>query len=216
VGNITMTGVQVGSFGIQTTGTSTIGTGIAVRNDFSGNIANCTGMTVTSALSSVGNVVSIVQNAAANHNTNFRSSSEYYFLNNTDDVAQNKLGSLLRYTEFNYGNNSNVGNITISKNNGQVQQITPSGTITGITYADFVASASDGTNTDQQADTVTLIITQSNTPFSVAMPTGAAYKYAAGITTVPATANSVSMISVTAVNISGVTTYLTTISPGFV
>ena len=216
VGNIAMTGAQAVSFGVSTTGTSTIGTAVGVRNDFSGNISNCTSLTSTSSLSAVGNVVSIVQNAAANHNTNFRSSTEYYFLNNTDDVAQNKLGSLRRYTEFNFGTGGNIGNITVNKFDGQVQQITPGGTIDSITYSGFVPDASDGTNTDQQADTVTLIIAQSNTPFSVTMPTGAAYKYAAGITTVSATANSVSMISITCVNINGVTTYLTTISPAFI
>ena len=146
----------------------------------------------------------------------YRGAANYYFLKNDDNAAQSQMGSLRSYTEFNYGNNTANGGITISKNNGQVQQITPTGAITSITYADFVPSASDGTNTDQQADTVTLIIAQSATPYAVSMPVGADYKYSGGGNTVSLTANSVTMISITAVNISGTTTYLTTISPEFV
>ena len=146
----------------------------------------------------------------------YRGAANYYFLKNDDNAAQSQMGSLRSYTEFNYGNNTANGGITISKNNGQVQQITPTGAITSITYADFVPSASDGTNTDQQADTVTLIIAQSATPYAVSMPVGADYKYSGGGNVVSLTANSVTMISITAVNISGTTTYLTTISPEFV
>jgi hypothetical protein len=79
-----------------------------------------------------------------------------------------------------------------------------------------VVTASDGTNNDPQVDTVTLIVEQGATPYTITMPTGAAFKYAGGANSVPSTANTVVMISVTAANVAGTTTYLTTISPGFV
>jgi hypothetical protein len=140
----------------------------------------------------------------------------YWFLKNDDDVATNKMGSLKQYHEFNYVGAGTTGNVTISKANGQVQQITPSGNITIDGYSNFVSSASNGSTTIEQSDTVTLIIAQGATPYDVTMPSGATYKYAGNITAVGNTASSVTMISVTAVRISGTTTYLTTISPEFV
>jgi hypothetical protein len=140
----------------------------------------------------------------------------YWFLKNDDDVAINKMGSLKQYHEFNYTGASTSGSITISKANGQVQQITPSGNITIDGYSNFVSSASNGSATIEQADTVTLIIAQGATPYDVTMPSGATYKYSGNTTTVGNTASSVTMISITAVRISGTTTYLTTISPEFV
>jgi hypothetical protein len=146
----------------------------------------------------------------------FRQANDYFFLNNADDAAQVRLGSLQRYHEFNYTSGNTSGNITIDKNNAQVQTIVPTGNITIDGYSNVVTSASDSVNTDQQVDTLTLIIAQGATPYTVTMPTGATYKYADGGNTVGATANAVTMISVTAVNIGGTTNYLTTISPEFV
>jgi hypothetical protein len=140
----------------------------------------------------------------------------YWFLKNDDDVAINKMGSLKQYHEFNYTGSSTSGSVTIDKTNGQVQQITPTGNITVSGYSNFVSSASNGAATIEQADTVTLIIAQGSTPYTVTMPTGSTYKYSGNISTVGATANAVTMISVSAVRISGTTTYLTTISPEFV
>jgi hypothetical protein len=126
------------------------------------------------------------------------------------------MGSLKQYHEFNYTGAATTGSVTISKTNGQVQQITPTGDITIAGYSNFVSSATNGATTYDQADTVTLIIAQGATPYNVTMPTGATYKYAGNTTTVGNTASSVTMISITAVRISGTTTYLTTISPEFV
>ena len=154
--------------------------------------------------------------AGLSHTANSRAATNYYFLRNDDAAAQNKLGSLREYHEFKY-EPATSGTVDINKANGQIQSITPTGNITIGSYTNFVASASDGTNTDQQIDTVTLIIAQGATPYAVTMPTGNAFiKYASNVTTVGSTANSVTMISITATTISGSTVYLTAITPEFV
>jgi hypothetical protein len=81
-----------------------------------------------------------------------------------------------------------------------------------------VTTANDGTNNDSQTDTVTLIIEQGATPYTVTVPTGnAAIKYAGNVTTVSSVANTTTMIAITAYRTAANTTgYLTTISPGFV
>ena len=81
-----------------------------------------------------------------------------------------------------------------------------------------MTNANDGTNNDPQTDTVTLIIQQGATPYTITMPTGnAAIKYANGISTIGTGANEVILVSISAVrNIAANTAvYLTTISPGF-
>jgi hypothetical protein len=81
----------------------------------------------------------------------------------------------------------------------------------------MVSSLSDGVNTDEEVDTVTIIFNQGATGgYSVALPSGSTYKYAGGVNTVATTANSVTLVAVTTTRISGTTTYLTTVSPGFV
>jgi hypothetical protein len=146
-----------------------------------------------------------------------RSATNYYFLRNDDTLAQNKLGSLRLFHEYQYDNTSSAGTLTVDKNNGQVQSVVLSEAITTVTFSNFVTSASDGTTTDYQTDTVTLILRQGATPYAVTMPTGSAYRYAAGTTTVGATANTTTMISVTANydSISAADQYLITISPEF-
>jgi hypothetical protein len=154
--------------------------------------------------------------AGLSQSANSRAATNYYFLRNDDAAAQNKLGSLREYHEFKY-EPATSGTVDINKANGQIQSITPTGNITIGSYTNFVASASDGTNTDQQIDTVTLIIAQGATPYAVTMPTGnAQIKYASNVTTVGSTANAVTMISITATTISGNTVYLTAITPEFV
>jgi hypothetical protein len=146
----------------------------------------------------------------------FRGATNYFFLKNDDDVAQSQVGSLRAFHEFNYGSNSTSGSITINKANGQTQQITPTGALTITGFSNFVTSASDGTNTDEQADTVTLIISQpAGSGYAVNLPTGSTFKYAGGANTVGTTAESVTMISITGIRIGGTTTYLITVSPEF-
>jgi len=146
-----------------------------------------------------------------------RAAATYYFLKNDDSAAQAQIGSLRSYSEFNYTNTVTSGAVTIDKTNAQVQQVNLTGNVTSLTYSNFVSSASDGTNTDEQADTVTIIFNQGATGgYSVTFPSGSAYKYAGGTNTLSATtANSVTLVAITAIRISGTTTYLTTISPAF-
>jgi hypothetical protein len=109
--------------------------------------------------------------------------------------------------------------LTIDKNNGQVQQIDLTGNVTGLTFSNFVTSASDSVNTDYQVDTVTLIFNQGATGgYGVTFPAASStVKYANGANTLASVAaNSVTLASISAANIGGATTYLITISPGFV
>jgi hypothetical protein len=153
-----------------------------------------------------------------NINNSMRASAEYYFLYNEDDVAQVRLGSLRRYTEYRANITSSSGNLTIDKNTAQVQYLTPTEAVTNVSFTNFVTNANDGTNNDTQTDTVTLIVQQGATPYSITMPSGSEYKYAGNVRTVGNTANSVTMISTTGTkNVSGDTDlYLITISPEFV
>ena len=152
-----------------------------------------------------------------NSNT-FRAATNYYFLKNEDSVARNQMGSLETYTEYSALNGSTSGTIDVNKNNGQVQQINLTGNAT-LTLSNFVTTASDGTNTDPQADTVTVIINQGGTGgYGVTFPTpSSTIKYAGNVTSLQSTAaNSVSMVSITGVYMNSNPTYLITISPGFV
>jgi hypothetical protein len=156
-----------------------------------------------------------------------RAANRYYFLYNEDDVAQTRLGSLRTYHEY-QGNLSQVG-ATLSINPsgqtgatgtlGQVGYFTPNANVTTVTFAGFTTTASDGTNNDAQVCTYTLIIEQGSTPYGITMPTGnTAIKYAGNVTTVGATANATTMISISAVRssyVSGNTLYLVSISPEF-
>jgi hypothetical protein len=144
-----------------------------------------------------------------------RAAAKYYFLMNEDDVAQVQLGSVRRYHEFETPATT-TGSFALDKNEAQVHSIVPTGNCTITGYSNMVVSASDGTNNDAQVDTLTVIVKQGATPYTVTLPTGSAYKYAGGVSTVGATANAVTLISVTAANVAGTTTYLTTVSPEFV
>jgi hypothetical protein len=150
--------------------------------------------------------------------TTARSAANYYFLRNDDPVAQTQLGSLRSYNEFNYVSPTTSGALTVDKINAQVQQVNLTGNITGITYANLVTSLSDGVNTDEELDTVTLIFNQGATGgFGVTFPSGSTYKYSGAVTALTSTAaNSVSVVQVQAVRIGGTATYLTTINPAFV
>jgi hypothetical protein len=146
-----------------------------------------------------------------------RAATNYYFLRNDDDVAQVKLGSLRSYNEFQYAT-ATSGTVNIDKTNAQVQFLNPTANVTIGDLQNFVTTANDGTNNDTQTDTVTLIIQQGATPYTVALPTGnASIKYAGGISTVGTTANAVTMVNITAFrSAANATLYLTTVSSEFV
>ena len=148
-----------------------------------------------------------------------RMSTSYYAFRNDDDLAMTKLGSLSQFHEYSYGNNSTTGSITINKTNGQVQYIPLTGSLTISGFSNFVTSVTrPNASINYQTDTVTLILNQGATGgYSVTLPTGANYKYAGGANTVGATANAVTMISVTGFynTATSATNYLLTISPEF-
>jgi len=150
---------------------------------------------------------------------NFRSAARYFFIRNDDDVAQVKLGSLRNYHEFLGNATQSTSSITINPRSApgaQVVRTTPTEAITSVTFSGFITSASDGTNTDFQTDTMTWIIQQGATPYAVTLPTGnAAIKYAGGVSTVGTTANAVTMCAITAYDNGGTTNYLVTVSPEF-
>jgi hypothetical protein len=146
-----------------------------------------------------------------------RTATNYYAFRNDDPVAQVQLGSLRNYHEYQYST-ATTGTVNIDKNNAQIQFIAPTANVTIGEFQNFVTNAIDGTNNDAQTDTVTLVIQQGATPYTVTMPTGnASIKYVGNATTVGTTANSVTMISITAIRSSAnAALYLTTVSPEFV
>jgi hypothetical protein len=147
-----------------------------------------------------------------------RQANRYYFLRNDDDLAQNKLGSLRLFHEYRYDNSSSSGTLTVNKQNGQVQYIDVTEDISTITFSNFVVSATDGTTTDYQMDTVTLVFRQDATGRTITMPTGSQYKYAGGVNVMGTTPNAVQMISVSGIYnaTTAATEYLITISPEFI
>jgi hypothetical protein len=153
----------------------------------------------------------------------YRGAGEYYFLRNDDDAAAVKLGSLVSYSEGVSGIHYEAsGNIVIDKNDGQVQEIYPTGNITITGFDNFVTSTIrglPGSEIDKgQTDTVTLIVYGSES-YTVTLPeTGGDVKYAGGVSTLPPTTaeGSIVMISITAVvGWDSDQNFLVTISPEF-
>ena len=145
-----------------------------------------------------------------------RAATNYYAFRNDDNVAQVQLGSLRSYNEFQYST-ATSGTVNINKTNAQVQFLNPTANVTIGDLQNFVTTANDGTNNDSQTDTVTLIIQQGATPYTVTMPTGnASIKYAGGISTIGATANAVTMVSISAIrSAANATLYLASVSSEF-
>jgi hypothetical protein len=148
-----------------------------------------------------------------------RNSTNYYSFRSDDDLAKSRLGMLERFHELNANTANTTGTVDISKNNGQVQTIYPTGNVTIGTLSNFVTRVQQPNGTQvNTADTVTLVIHQGATPYTVTMPTGnAQIRYASGISTVGATANTTSMISITGTYNyqTSANQYLITISPEF-
>jgi hypothetical protein len=144
--------------------------------------------------------------------------ANYYFLRNDDDIAQIKLGSLRTFHEYRYVATSSSGSLTIDKANAQVQSVALTENITSVTFSNFVRATTAGSTTRQSVDTVTVIFRQDATGRTVTLPTGAGYRYAAGNSTVSTVANSVTMVSITAITDAAGTgvEYLITVSPEFV
>ena len=228
LGNVTLTG-GAATFGQHFIyAGSNVGNagGVLAQISAAGNVTsgvgfqiNYSGTPSTTPTNTIGYYMPGIFNRFGSTNSNgFRQATNYYFLQNDDDVAQNQLGSLRAYHTFQYTGGNTSGTWNISKTNGQVQAVSATGNINIGNYSEFVTTANDGTNNDSQTDTVTLIIEQGATPYTVTVPTGnAAIKYAGNVTTVSSVANTTTMIAITAYRTAANTTgYLTTISPGFV
>jgi hypothetical protein len=149
--------------------------------------------------------------------------ANYWNIYNEDNANKNRLGALTQYQESSYSLSSSAGAVVVNKANSQVQYYTVSEAAT-MSFTGFITVANIPTGggvptavNRYQTDTVTVIVQQDATGRTITMPSGAAYKYAGGTTTVPATANAISMISITAYYDPGTsaTAYLTTISPAF-
>jgi len=211
---------------------STVGNAFVFLSQVFGNNAGGGSPTITNSIGFAsyapnnvtahsGNVITVYNPGTTNtmgitQSNLYRRAPGYYFLKNEDDVAQNQLGSLLQYHEYRANTASTTGTVDINKSLGQVQYLVPTGNVTIGSFQNFVTSASDSVNTDWQADTVTLAIAQSATPYTITMPTGnTQIKYAGGTSTVANTANAVTLITTTAMNIAGTTTYLVSISSEF-
>ena len=129
----------------------------------------------------------------------YRAAPNYYAFYNADNVAQMQLGSIRACHEFQFTGNTS-GTADVNKNNGQVQYIAPTANVTIGDFQNFVTTASNSVSNLSQTDTVTLIIQQGATPYTVTMPTGnASIKYLGGTTTVGSTANAVSIVTIKAV-----------------
>jgi len=225
VGNTTVTAAAASLASMNINAGSSVRTGIGTYSLMipTGNIGNAIGtvaaFTGTTSGAYTGNVYAIYHPGSTNDfgfaTSNIaRSATNYYFLRNDDNVAQTKLGSMRLSHEYRY-DTATTGSITIDKNNGQTQYIALTGNVTISGFSNFVVSASDGTTTDYQFDTVTLVFRNDSTGRTITMPTGATYKYAGGLSTFGTTANAVQMASVTAWDDSGTTRYLITLSLEF-
>jgi hypothetical protein len=142
--------------------------------------------------------------------------ADYYGIRIDSNLAKQKLGSINTFHQTNLATSAS-GNITINKNNGQFQtlNITADTTIDGFANVVTTANTTVQTTVSYQSDTITLVIRQSSTGNTVTMPTGAAYKYTSGSSTITSTANAVQLV--TAIAVYNTTTaaneYLIDISP---
>lgn len=148
-----------------------------------------------------------------------RQATNYHAFRNDDDLAKSRLGSLERFHEFTSNVTISSGNITVDKTAGQVQQVYMTSNVGNITFTNFVTRTQKPDTTQvNQTDTVTLIVQQGATPYTLTLPTGNAnIRYAGGVSTVPSTANTTVLISVTGVYNYNTTSvnYLVTVSPEF-
>jgi hypothetical protein len=178
-----------------------------------GNIGNAYGMVLQNAgFVQPGKVAMInLQNSSGNGwGQGSTLPAQYYFLENTDTRSKSAVGPIESYYDRPYTFTTTTGTATLDWSNGTSQYLKPTGNVT-LDFANAVVSSNGNL-----FHTVTLVIEQGATPYTITLPTASAtIKYAAGISTIPATANAVIMLTSTAANINGSTTYLTTISPEF-
>jgi filamentous hemagglutinin len=231
LGNTTVSHATINGGALQLAGASNVGNAYGVYNlvgnvfgtTTTGTYGNIIGYStsMTPPVAPTGNVYGFFHgsNVGAHNiqtNNSVRQAPQYYAFYNQDDHAHVQAGSLRAYHEYR-GDLATTGTVDINKVNGQTQYIRPTGNVTIGSFTNFVTETTDGSTFDQQIDTVTLVIAQGATPYTITMPPGnAAIKYAGNVSTVANTANAVTMISISAANIASTKTYMVTISPEFV
>jgi hypothetical protein len=137
--------------------------------------------------------------------------TNYYFLNNTDIRSESIVGPIRQYQDKTYLEATGSGTVAVDWDNGTSQVINLAGDMT-LTFQDPTV----GTTNQRLIHTVTLVIYQDATGRSVTLPTASTtYRYAGGTSTVGTTANAVTMITISAIRVSGATQYLITVSPEF-
>jgi hypothetical protein len=137
--------------------------------------------------------------------------TNYYFLNNTDVRSESIVGPIRQYQDKTYLEATGSGTVAVDWDNGTSQVINLTGDMT-LTFQDPTV----GTTDQRLIHTVTLVIYQDGTGRSVTLPTASTtYRYAGGTSTVGTTANAVTMITISAIRVSGATQYLITVSPEF-
>jgi hypothetical protein len=137
--------------------------------------------------------------------------TNYYFLNNTDIRSESIVGPIRQYQDKTYLEATGSGTVAVDWDNGTSQVFNLTGDMT-LTFQDPTV----GTTNQRLIHTVTLVIYQDGTGRSVTLPTASTtYRYAGGTSTVGTTANSVTMITISAIRVSGATQYLITVSPEF-
>ena len=213
------TGVNAGSSANTLAGTTfstTLNGAVANLIGYSFAVGGSANVTGNVAGYFMGNTTSQYGFATANIARNV---TNYHAFRNDDDLARSRLGMLERFHELAANTANTTGTVDIDKNSGQVQTIYPTGNITVGTLSNFVTRVTkpDATFVNT-ADTVTVIIQQGATPYTVTMPTGNAnIRYASGISTVTSTANTTVMLSITGTYNyqTSANQYLITISPEF-
>ena len=105
------------------------------------------------------------------------------------------------------------GSFALDKFEGQVQRVTPTAAMTLTGFSNFSSNSTNPGTTD----TVTLVVAQGATGYAVNLPAASStIKYAGGVNTVGTTADSVTMIAITAIGIGASVVYLIAVSPEFV
>ena len=173
---------------------------------FTGSLSNSSGATQAANLS----VLQLQDVTGNGWGVGTVPASNYRFLDNTDTRSKSRVGPIESYFDRPYTFTSTTGNVNLDWTNGTAQYLKPTG---NMNLAFTGATTSSNGNLFH---TVTLVVEQGTTAYTINLPAAnATIKYSAGVGTVPATANAVVMITSTAANINGSTTYLTTVSPEF-
>jgi hypothetical protein len=135
----------------------------------------------------------------------------FRFLDNQDTRSSSRVGPIESYFDRPFAFTSTSGSVELDFANGTSQTLKPTDAVT-LSFANAVTSSNGNL-----LHTVTLLIEQDSTGYAVTLPAASStVKYAGGNNSVGSTADSVTMVVITAAVINSVTTYLVTVSPEFV